>query len=1121
MTLAHVFAGHSRNGDVCTEARRAGFGEVLAYESTEGRNCLQEPHKSDLRSRARRGEIDRLIGGPPCLTYSPALVASRKHLRTRERWWGIKGLPPEWQAEVDQSNEEGSFMAELCGLVWEGGGEFICEQPADLGDPESPVYRAGRAKTAHLFITDPFLELRERVPCVVVTFPQCGMNAPWQKLTALLCSARIGLRLMWLQERFLVPPHGCVHRKHAARAFGRDRSGRRRSAMAAAWTPELCRAMVQAAAAMDAESGLEAGAVCMPCAKGGRVVDGPRMHPMVAAACEEARSRPARFIDLRSLTAASWAELDAAPMQAMPLPVPPLPLEARVPVLADGSSDSSSGSSSSSDPADAVLPPKPWRIEQVPKPKHWERVSRYLVQAESTMQAWFRGDPCPAPRDCVVTQRQTRRCFRGMRLDFRSGEGHVLEPSTRDTVFPGGGQLDRAAFRATAVKHGFDKFDPDILSQCGEGGVESRSFRRNPLTTVLRLHHPGVRENIEVAKAGYAKALAAEHAAFVAGQIPFWPLNCLPRDVAWADRYRMEEGKLAMYRKPRLTIDPTCGADSLNDGIAHEDRHIPMPFLTSFSRSCAVVQSAARRARLSAEPYSADVLNAFPHLVLQRLEWPDHCTLMLFERPDGSLGLEVVWHPRMEFGGAYAPQRWGRALAVIDAEADERVAAFDAANPYPGLVLEWVAGRRRLVSTGALPCASQQVEPRFAQRFVDDLAGVGTSDLVPFPPDRGRAPELRNLDVGEQATRDMGGVPAHPRSRAAMHLRIRLQTWYDHGIADEPSKRTCGDPIVSLGARVAIREWCVNTPVLKAAAVLSQIAGQRGLLAKAAPLPSREVAALVGRLGSISEHEPTMLSVLHGGFSLVAAALRRRYGASQRGFTLRELRLRQGGRAERDYARLLDLAHKLLSTNAGVPLAAQAAFPPIGSPGVELSFTDASFAPVDDGFGGFTFLPGSPGEVWLVSVPWPAWAKAALANNARTRAEKAADPRTELSLPAAELFAAVVIPCLVAAATDFHVQGVCAVGDCDPAVAALNGGTSPKAPLRTVLLAARRLTTRWLGVSVPRDFNLDADRLSHPSQLAAVVADVEAAEWTAHVLPMEDTHPMWDCLREAICVSLA
>eukprot|EP00965_Chrysotila_dentata_P092386 3049192-Pleurochrysis_carterae.AAC.1 len=51
--------------------------------------------------------------------------------------------------------------------------------------------------------------------------------------------------------------------------------------------------------------------------------------------------------------------------------------------------------------------------------------------------------------------------------------------------------------------------------------------------------------------------------------------------------------------------------------------------------------------------------------------------------------------------------------------------------------------------------------------------------------------------------------------------------------------------------------------------------------------------------------------------------------------------------------------------------------------------------------------------------------------------------------------------------------------------------------MRELLRGARLLTSQWLAVSVPREANGDADRLSHPHLLGEVAADVEAAGWRA------------------------
>ena len=43
-----------------------------------------------------------------------------------------------------------------------------------------------------------------------------------------------------------------------------------------------------------------------------------------------------------------------------------------------------------------------------------------------------------------------------------------------------------------------------------------------------------------------------------------------------------------------------------------------------------------------------------------------------------------------------------------------------------------------------------------------------------------------------------------------------------------------------------------------------------------------------------------------------------------------------------------------------------------------------------------------------------------------------------------------------------------------------------------MLARMRELTSHWLPVSVPRDLNLDADLLSHPSNLCAIIARIES-----------------------------
>eukprot|EP00965_Chrysotila_dentata_P127966 4231534-Pleurochrysis_carterae.AAC.1 len=86
-------------------------------------------------------------------------------------------------------------------------------------------------------------------------------------------------------------------------------------------------------------------------------------------------------------------------------------------------------------------------------------------------------------------------------------------------------------------------------------------------------------------------------------------------------------------------------------------------------------------------------------------------------------------------------------------------------------------------------------------------------------------------------------------------------------------------------------------------------------------------------------------------------------------------------------------------------------------------------------------------------------------------------------MPAAELFSCWAVAAAVAAARGAAPRAIISVGDCDPAASAIDAATSPRPQMRRLLRGARELCAQWLAVSVPREANADADRLSHPELL--------------------------------------
>lgn len=179
--------------------------------------------------------------------------------------------------------------------------------------------------------------------------------------------------------------------------------------------------------------------------------------------------------------------------------------------------------------------------------------------------------------------------------------------------------------------------------------------------------------------------------------------------------------------------------------------------------------------------------------------------------------------------------------------------------------------------------------------------------------------------------------------------------------------------------------------------------------------------------------------------------------------------------------------------DVGVSMAPASSFTPPSTAGVLLTVTDASHAADDDGVGGFAFWADDPGTVFILSEPWPPLLKAALAQAATKRTSRAADGPAvpALSMPAGEVTASVALATAVAAR--HHVEATIAITDCAPAAVAFTSLCSRSAQIHSLLGFARSFCPRWLGVHIPREWNTDADRLSHPSLAAMVIADAVAA----------------------------
>ena len=466
---------------------------------------------------------------------------------------------------------------------------------------------------------------------------------------------------------------------------------------------------------------------------------------------------------------------------------------------------------------------------------------------------------------------------------------------------------------------------------------------------------------------------------------------------------------------------------------------------------------------------------------------------------------------RLGFGGAFGPNRFERISTLAAAYTQHLQAEFDLAQPEPACVRAWAARRAQLQASGDLVAGDAQLHPRYLQVFIDDF--LGTAGMDPVAP----LGYVSHISFDGPSMRAAGCVPAPADTRLYVHAQIVVWALADIGLHASPPKCHVGSPLIGLGLRFDAERERIDCPPTKRSSVLADAAEQLSLAAEAHAVERTRARRLVGRLCNLSQVTPPLRPLLHGGYALDGSAAARRQRPSASAQRHDRSTLTEGGAAETDWMELLAAALELIEANVGVPLAAQSVLPHRLAAGGLTSVTDASG---EDGFGGYAFAADAPGRVFILSEFWPANALPALLASAdeaqaelRRRGSHTAAPH--LPMPAAELYTAILLPLLVHRSLPLGIAY--AVGDCMPAVYALESLYSKRRQMRTLVGAARDSGMRWAPAHVPRDFNVDADRLSHPAGYAEVAR--EAADAGYSVERLRPSAEDWDLLARVIADS--
>ena len=1144
-----VFAGAEETEHALPRQLREAGHHVTAIDTRLGgaRHDVLSGGLGQLLLRAvARGDYDVVFLAPPCSSFS---VRHPVRLRSAARPWGVEPMPRGWEAYVAKHNCLANFTAEMVDACGAARVPCAVENPADRGDRESPAYWEERADAGCIWGMPLLRAALERAGARRHTFAQCAaaIGGRAQKCTTIAATGALRAELGVLDGC------QCQHggRAHAERLEGVDASGRSRATAAAAYPRGLntilagaiaragmrARALREAAEAVDAWSEPEAQG-------SGRLADGPALCPAVATACSAAGELAVGFASHRRLQAAPRVELvvtampcdPSAGMQTGTRPRSRQRVLHRRGLRRRRPGGEPAGGQAAETPLAAAMTCAECDVDGVPEGMRWasgscraagpaaawERmalgpvgiaelysagvydtvVQPWLARADAAAAAIRRGERPPPVPTVTIGQEQMAPWARGIVWDC--ADPHACRPvrrSTRHTPHPGERQLDRAAVRRVADELAWH--DDDIIRQIGEGGVESRSDCE--LITVLAFHHDSLLAEVEAADRTVRAHLREEWVSPPTRHLPFVPCRLQPRGVVMQPRSRvLDDGTVEDYMKPRVTTDGSFGGpDSVNAGVPDGERGVVLPSAQTLGVGWAVCQSAfdgAEAMEGGGTPvagYCVDAESAYSFCPVQHADLWTQAFCWWDEA--GAAGFYV--DRRMGFGGAFAPNRLERVSTFVAAYAQHLQAGFDAQQPPPLCAQRWAADRRALQAAGRLPSGGAQLSPRYLQVFIDDFTGCAATDRV-VPP-----AEVAGVDIGTAHMQAAGCRPPSSDTRAFVHAQLVVLALRRFGLVAAPQKVVIGSPLPALGLLFDGARREIVCPAGKRAVAVAACGEALARLEAEGAVDQSSAARLVGRLCCLSQVCPTLRPLLQGGYAVTQAG----WAGKRAG----RLLLREGSRAWRGWAELLEAAPGSLRAGEGVAMA-----PRTRMAGREVagSLTVVADASGDDGAGGYAWMAGAPAVAVVVSELWPDDIRAALAASADEREaelRRCGSTRAQPFLPtaAAELFTQL----LVARVASRHfgeprrIYGVC---DCASAVRAMDELHARSPHMAAIARRLEESSWTWVGVHVPREYNFDADRLSHPHLVHAVMR--EAADEHVRAVHVRAEESDWALLRAAI-----
>ena len=1104
----HIFSGPERVGSLSQAFNALGL-ETLNIDNgidpVEG-DVLDNNTFARLMKLAESEEASQALWwfGTVCSSFArvrgkgvgPPQVRSRVHVE------GLPEMESTYGAYIAKHNEMVRRTCQIAITVWRRGGTVVIENPADVGDPESPVFRWDARKAPAMWLMPDMIEFAHETTALKVLFPQCALGSPFQKLTQLLVAGPRAFRLRPMGEL------GCACAAHAKRAEGFDDVGKAHSAAAAAYPPLMC-GVVAALLATDLKAEVVLGRtpaddvmLTLGQQVEGEAITGsgqipPRAQISWRAAPEgmppaweeredidgegfqSARTKALKYVSRRRMESERPEVLFERPMPAPSLPPKTEAEERYAPI-----------------PWPSGAPPRPVHISAL-FPRSFKEFCKALKEAaascDPTRKQW------PRFEDRVFDHSDMPQWAAPYVWDTRNHRDCVpLQPFTDEDAVQH--ELSAHFFGVWARRLAW--VDKDMLRQVCIIGAEGRSQCER--VTVVMGHHSGLRHNPGPA----IKSVAAdEEAGWISKATQFPPTvpnRMVAKNLITATKWKMVQGKVSRVTKFRVATDDSAdvpGATSRNhsmDKSEWQDAGLPGP--RTLAEAVAMAKAVSRRLGMHVRAlelerialWALDLSDAYRMLGVQRSEWWLQCFVW-------TAGVRL--DRRAVFGSAHLPGLFQRITTFVIAVARSRIRAYDTAHPYSAARQAWrkeragcvpSASERAQVAAGTdagAACAAAWPEAddtMFQAIYIDD--GFGLTALSADEPLTGLNATAPRVSVLLEAHHE-GGVKLTifaGMSRAEIHLEIAADTCEQGGWIIQRPKVQLAFNIDLLGLHVAtLGEAGVSVPEAKRLGMLSdieaQLAPEEGAIVTCA---RSEVETLTGRCGHIA------MAAAEGNAYLspmwkVACARRKIRLKDGRVIHSSPSTLSIGGTSPvgQEYQRSLRWWHAALSVGVRVPLAPRETFPDLREEHVGFFFTDAA-REEGTGIGAFSVVEwtrnGRLGREFLyISERWsPRWLAALQCD--------------DLSMACGELFGNVAMAVALLVRLPGLTHLVCFT-DSSAAMGAINSGNSPSLQLNVLVqwLYHRAPGLQLLAVHQPGVRNDRADGISR-SNGEAVVAEARA-----------------------------